>query len=390
MFTTFKGLVLAFCIAMQLVLGELLLPPATAWAINDASLPELQQKQQQINQYRSSVNQAKQQLEKQEKATRDRIGGLGQQIEATASQIEAQQNKLKTANEKLKQIEKELSLFQAKYDKQQTSTAARLRFLQRQSDTRGWVALMQSRSLEDLIDRQYQLKRVYGEDQKALVALKQAKDVIEAKKLETEAQKNQIALITQQLTTQKVSAQDQAQSESILANRLKSDRKALTAAEQQLAEESSRISQNIQQKLAANIAFPGAIFVPGSGQFLLPSDGPITSPFGWRVHPILGTSRLHNGVDFGAEYGSMIRAADNGVVIAAEWSGGYGNAVIIDHGNGITTLYGHTSEMYVTAGQVVQKGQPIAAVGSTGLSTGPHLHFEVRRQGEPTDPMAFL
>jgi murein DD-endopeptidase MepM/ murein hydrolase activator NlpD len=390
MFTVFKGLVLAFCIVMQLVLGDLLLLPATAWAMNDTSLPELQQKQQQINQYRSSVNQAKQQLEQQEKSARDRIGGLGKQIESTASQIAAQQIRLKTANEKLKQIEKELSVFQVKYEKQQTSTAARLRFLQRQNDAQGWVALMQSRSLEELMNRQYQLKRVYGEDQKALAALKQSKAVIEAKKLETEAQKNQIALITQQLTTQKVSAQDQAQSESILANRLKSDRQALTAAEQQLAEESSRISQNIQQKLAANIAFPGAIFVPGSGQFLLPSDGPVTSPFGWRVHPILGTSRLHNGVDFGAEYGSMIRAADNGVVIAAEWSGGYGNAVIVDHGNGITTLYAHTSEMYVTAGQVVQKGQPIAAVGSTGLSTGPHLHFEVRRQGEPVDPMPFL
>jgi murein DD-endopeptidase MepM/ murein hydrolase activator NlpD len=249
---------------------------------------------------------------------------------------------------------------------------------------------MQSRSLEELMDRQYQLKRVFTEDQKALISLKKAKDVIEAKKLEAETQKNQIALITQQLTIQKVSAQDQAQSESILVNRLKSDRQALTAAEQQLAEESSQISQNIQQKLAANIAFPGAIFTPGSGQFLLPSDGPITSSFGWRVHPILGTSRLHNGVDFGAEYGSVIRAADNGVVISAEWTGGYGNAVIIDHGNGLTTLYGHTSQMYVTVGQAVQKGQPIAAVGSTGFSTGPHLHFEVRRQGEPIDPMPFL
>jgi murein DD-endopeptidase MepM/ murein hydrolase activator NlpD len=241
-----------------------------------------------------------------------------------------------------------------------------------------------------LMDRQYQLKRVYSEDRKALIALKQAKAVIEAKKLQTETQKNQIALITQQLATQKASAEDRAQSESILVNRLKSDREALSAAEQQLAAESEKISKNIQQKLAANIAFPGTIFVPGSGQFILPADGPMTSPFGWRVHPILGTSRFHNGLDFGAEYGSLIKAADNGVVIAAEWSGGYGNAVIIDHGNGITTLYGHTSQMYVTVGQAVQKGQPIAAVGSTGFSTGPHLHFEVRRQGEPIDPMPFL
>jgi murein DD-endopeptidase MepM/ murein hydrolase activator NlpD len=389
MFTVFKGLVLIFCLVIQLIFGDLFLP-GTAWAANEGSVPELQQKQKNIDDYRSSVNQAKQKLEAQEKSARDRLGGLGQQIKATASQIESEQDKLKTATEKLKQIEKELSVYQAKYSKQQMSTAARLRFLQRQTNSQGWVALMQSRSLEDLMDRQYQLKRVYSEDQKALVALKQAKAVIEAKKVETETQKNHIALITQQLAIQKASAEDQAQSENILVNRLKSDREALSAAEQQLAAESDQITKNIQQKLAANIAFPGTIFVPGSGQFILPAEGPMTSPFGWRIHPISGDRRFHNGLDFGAEYGSLIKAADNGVVIAAEWTGGYGNAVIIDHGNGLTTLYGHTSQMYVTAGQVVRKGQPIAAVGSTGFSTGPHLHFEVRRQGEPIDPMPFL
>lgn len=389
MFTVFKGLVLIFCLVIELVFGDLFLP-GTAWAANEGSVPELQQKQKNIDDYRSSVNQAKQKLEQQEKSARDRLGGLGQQIKATASQIESEQDKLKTATEKLKQIEKELSVYQAKYKKQQMSTAARLRFLQRQTNSQGWVALMQSRSLEDLMDRQYQLKRVYSEDQKALVALKQAKAVIEAKKVATETQKNQIALITQQLAIQKASAEDQAQSENILVNRLKSDREALSAAEQQLAAESDQIAKNIQQKLAANIAFPGTIFVPGSGQFILPAEGPMTSPFGWRVHPISGDRRFHNGLDFGAEYGSLIKAADNGVVIAAEWTGGYGNAVIIDHGNGLTTLYGHTSQMYVTPGQAVRKGQPIAAVGSTGFSTGPHLHFEVRRQGEPIDPMPFL
>jgi murein DD-endopeptidase MepM/ murein hydrolase activator NlpD len=389
MFTVFKGLVLVCCLVLQLVLGDVFFL-GTAWAANEGSVPELQQKQKQIDQYRSSVNQAKQKLEQQEKSARDRLGGLSQQIKATASQIDAEQDKLKAATEKLKQIEKELSVYQTKYVKQQASTGARLRFLQRQNSAQGWVALMQSHSLEELMDRQYQLKQVYSEDRKALLRLKKAKATIEAKKLETETQKNQIALITQQLATQKASAEDRAQSENILVNRLKSDREALSAAEQQLADESNQIAKNIQQKLAANIAFPGTIFVPGSGQFILPAEGPMTSPFGWRVHPILGTSRFHNGLDFGAEYGSLIKAADNGVVISAEWTGGYGNAVIIDHGNGITTLYGHTSQMYVTVGQAVQKGQPIAAVGSTGFSTGPHLHFEVRRQGEPIDPMPFL
>jgi murein DD-endopeptidase MepM/ murein hydrolase activator NlpD len=86
----------------------------------------------------------------------------------------------------------------------------------------------------------------------------------------------------------------------------------------------------------------------------------------------------------------MIRAAYAGTVIMADWYGGYGNTVILDHGNGITTLYGHTEGVYVTEGQVVEKGEPIALVGSTGLSTGPHLHFEVRQDGEPTDPVAYL
>ncbi|WP_404789344.1 murein hydrolase activator EnvC family protein [Altericista sp. CCNU0014] len=389
MSNAFRVVILACCLSLQFMVGAQFFS-APAGAVDALSLPELQQKQQQIDRYRSSVNQAKQRIEQQEKSARDRISGLSQTIEATAAQIEAQQEKLKSAAEKLKLIEKELSTAQAQYGKQQTSTAARLRFLQRQNNARGWVALMQSRSLEELMDRQYQFKRVYDEDRKALVSLKKSKDAIEAQKLAAETQKNQIALLTQQLATQKASAEDQAQTESILVNRLKSDREALTAAEQQLAEESSRISQNIQQKLAANIAFPGAIFVPGSGQFLLPSDGPVTSIFGWRVHPILGTSRFHNGVDFGADYGSLIRAADNGVVISAEWMGGYGNTVIIDHGNGLTTLYGHASQIYVAAGQAVQKGQPVAAVGSTGLSTGPHLHFEVRNGGEPIDPMPFL
>lgn len=387
--TAFKFLVLLLCLTVQIGLGWLLFP-ATVLAVTDPSLPELQQKQQQINQYRTNVNQARQKIERQEQSVRDRLGNLQQQIDTTASAIDSQQEKLRTATGKLKVIEKELAIAQAKYGKQQTSTISRLRFLQRQGTAQGWTALLQSQSIEDLMDRQYQLKRVFEADRTVLLSLKQAKDVIEAKKLSIEAQKNQIALLTQQLMAQKSTIEDRAETEQILVNRLKNDRQALTAAEQQLAEESEKVSQDIQQRLSANIAFPGTVFVPGTGQMLLPSNGPITSAYGWRIHPILGTSKLHNGVDFGAEYGSTIRAADNGVVISAGSTGGYGEAVIIDHGNGLTTLYAHGSQLFVTVGQAVQRGQPIAAVGSTGFSTGPHLHFEVRRAGEPIDPMPFL
>lgn len=146
----------------------------------------------------------------------------------------------------------------------------------------------------------------------------------------------------------------------------------------------------IQRQVAAanKTILPNGIF--GTGQLTYPSEAEITSTFGWRIHPILGSSRFHSGLDFGADYGSAILAADNGVVIFAGWYGGYGYAVVINHGKGISTLYGHNSKLYVAEGQSVQRGEVIADAGSTGLSTGPHLHFEVRQDGEPVDPMNFL
>jgi murein DD-endopeptidase MepM/ murein hydrolase activator NlpD len=355
-----------------------------------AAITELQQKQQAINDYRSNVTRVREQLRNQEDAARDRLSTLQDQIGDTASKLETQETQLENATVELQRIEKDLAKAQVVYDKQQSSMAARLRFLQRQGSVRGWTALLQSRSFEELLDRRYQLKRVYASDKRSLVALKESKDKIEVKQLEVAAQKNRIALITEQLMTQKATYENRAQTEKTLVTRLNNDRQALEAAEQQLADESQRISQDIQQRLAARIAFPSTSFIPGTGRFIVPSEGPLTSSFGWRTHPILGTGRFHNGMDFGADQGSPIRAADNGVVIAAGWEGGYGNTVIIDHGNGLTTLYAHASELYVTVGQPVQRGQVVAAVGSTGFSTGPHLHFEVRQQGEPTDPIAYL
>ncbi|MDQ3980808.1 MAG: peptidoglycan DD-metalloendopeptidase family protein [Actinomycetota bacterium] len=130
---------------------------------------------------------------------------------------------------------------------------------------------------------------------------------------------------------------------------------------------------------------------PGAGGLVNPLPGaPITSPFGYRVHPIYGDARLHTGVDMGASSGTPIRAAGNGVVVIAEWYGGYGNATIIDHGNGLATLYGHQSSFGVSAGQRVTQGQVIGRVGCTGSCTGPHLHFEVRVDGTPVNPMNYI
>jgi murein DD-endopeptidase MepM/ murein hydrolase activator NlpD len=135
---------------------------------------------------------------------------------------------------------------------------------------------------------------------------------------------------------------------------------------------------------AAGIA--GGVVGGGSGAFSWPVTGTITSPFGWRSNPFGGGPEFHQGLDIAAPMGTTVTAAAAGTVIMAQWYGGYGNYILIDHGGGYSTGYGHLSAIYVASGQAVQRGQAIGAVGSTGQSTGPHLHFEVRIAGKPVDP----
>ena len=156
--------------------------------------------------------------------------------------------------------------------------------------------------------------------------------------------------------------------------------------ERQREEEARRASERRASGLAGEPVPSG-----GGGAMGWPASGPITSPFGYRADPYgSGASDFHPGIDIGAPYGSTITAAADGTVIFAGWYGGYGNAVIIDHGGGVSSLYGHCSQLLVSEHQSVQRGQAIAAVGSTGHSTGPHVHFEVRVNGSPVDPLSRL
>ncbi|MDA2978406.1 MAG: peptidoglycan DD-metalloendopeptidase family protein [Actinomycetota bacterium] len=125
------------------------------------------------------------------------------------------------------------------------------------------------------------------------------------------------------------------------------------------------------------------------GQLVRPVPGAVSSGFGNRVHPISGVVKMHNGVDMNASHGDSIVAAEDGVVILAGVKGGYGNTVMIDHGGGMVTLYAHQSAIGVTVGQTVTQGQTIGRIGSTGQSTGPHLHFEVRINGVPKNPVNY-
>lgn len=389
----FGCLSLAFCCILSIYLT--LIP---VHATSTGSIDNLRQQQQQMNQQRQSVVNDRDRLTNLQQEAQKHLTGLKQNLQTTDNYIQESESRLQLATQRLDQLETDLAVAQRSYQERQIATVARLRYLQRSPASVGWAVLLESENISDFFSRRHQLKLVYQADEQILVKLNQQAKLINQQKTDVEQQKNEIALIREQLLAQKSDYQTQAQSQSELIQRLNSDRLALEAAQNQLERESQNLEILIQQKVAEARATEEAqtktnsrtVIIRGTGVMAYPSDAATSSPFGWRIHPILGYRRFHAGLDFAASYGSTIRAADSGRVIFAGWYGGYGRAVIIDHGNGLTTLYGHTSELYVSEGQAVERGQAIAAVGSTGFSTGPHLHFEVRRNGTPVDPANYL
>ncbi len=353
---------------------------------------QVKQQQQQIEQERDRVKQLEQTAEKD-------LTGIRQTIQTTSAEIAANTTQLQTANDQLKALEGNLGKTEAVYQTQQASTVARLQVMQRQRGGSGWAVLLQSQSLNDFLDRKERLKRVFEADRKVLVRLKTETAKIAKQRNAVEQQKNQIAILTQQKLAQKSAQQQRETFQRQNITRLKTDKMALEAAMGILSQDSINLTELIrqraqiergQQRIISNGGSPAQVVVIGSGQVSFPLQAEITSEFGSRMHPILGYEKFHAGLDFGADYGEVIRAAAPGYVIFAGWYGGYGNTVIVDHGNDVTTLYAHSDGLYVEEGQAVQRGQPIALVGSTGLSTGPHLHFELRSNGEPVDPLPYM
>ena len=362
------------------------------------SIDSLKQQRQQIDKQRQNVKKEGDRLTNLQQEAEKRLTGLENNLKVTNSNIKDSEFRLQQATNLLQNLQADLATAEVSFQERQQATIARLRYLQRSPMRQGWAVLLQSHNFNDFLSRRRQLKLVYQADQKILATLTEQAQQIEEQKTQVEGKKNQIYLIRQQLLAQKANYQEQANLQSNLIQRLNSDRTALTAAENQLERESQSITTLIQRKIAEARAREAAakansrksIFVRGTGIFTYPSNAPLSSAFGWRRHPILGYRRFHSGLDFAASYGSIIRAADTGTVIFSGWYGGYGKAVIISHGKGISTLYGHSSNLHVSEGQTVKRGQAIASVGSTGLSTGPHLHFEVRKNGTPVNPANYL
>lgn len=256
-----------------------------------------------------------------------------------------------------------------------------------------------AKSFSDFANRLELLKRVIRSDYNLILEIQNQKAQIEAKEEQLEKDKARLDALAQEAQkAQSQIAAKKAEQQKVLDD-AKDNKAAAAQMEQDLIAESKRVHNLIQERLRQQEAARQAAsqsggeapsYTQGSGVLSWPCNGPITSPYGYRVHPIFGTTIYHSGIDIGVDYGTPIHSADSGTVIYAGWISGYGNAVIIDHGNGMQTLYGHNQSLNVSEGQSVSKGQVIAFAGSTGNSTGPHCHFEVQVNGSAVDPMGYL
>ena len=329
-------------------------------------------------------------------------------------QLHAIQIELDTATAELKQVQAD----RIRLDQDITKTEAELKAAQERLQSREKVfykrvrdiyingrlsyldVVVGSKDFSDFANRMEMLKRILQADMELINTIKTEREEIASKKAKLEADRAKV-LELEKVAQEKqtIINQKKAERQAVL-ERAMNDRDTADRAYNELMASSASITAMLQQRAAERAAAAaaasqgggggGATWVQGTGQLAAPVVAPITSDFGWRIHPIYGTRRLHAGTDFGVDEGTPVHAADGGVVVEAGWVSGYGYTVIIDHGNGMSTLYAHNSDVAVSPGQTVSKGQVVSYSGNTGGSTGPHLHFEVRINGEPTDPMGYL
>jgi len=257
-------------------------------------------------------------------------------------------------------------------------------------------ALLASRSFSEFVERWEDLRLLIAANQRTVRARKAAQARVAA--IEADLENTRMELQQQEQAQEEARSQlDSLADERRNLVELASMRRrsvasqvaqieSLSAAEE--AELESLIVEREREIEAERRAegIAGGVESGGGGMFSWPVTGTITSPFGWRSNPFGGAPEFHQGLDIAAPMGTTVTAAASGTVIMAQWYGGYGNYILIDHGGGYSPGYGHLSAIYVSNGQSIQRGQAIGAVGSTGQSTGPHLHFEVRIAGKPVDP----
>ncbi len=300
------------------------------------------------------------------------------EINETLARIEAKQEEIKKKEAEIKKKKEEI---QVRID----GLNARLKVMYKNGSIGFVDVLMGSNSISEFVSNVEMIQRIYENDVDLLKKLQEEQKKLEEEQKKLQEEKQNLQAIKDELEVQMQDLEYQKELQREKQAELDSQRQILEEKDAQLQADADALKARIKELQDSQRVYEGGTFT-----WPCPSSTYISDSFGWRIHPIYGYWKLHTGTDIAASSGADVVAAAAGKVIMADWYGGYGNCVMIDHGSGIVTLYGHLSGYNCYSGQEVSRGEVVAFVGSTGNSTGPHLHFEVRINGEYVDPMGYF
>lgn len=370
----------------------LLVIPVSASSLTDKK-NELSSTEQEIEDKETEIankQKAKAAIEEEMKAIdlqiveiQNNIKELGEQLDEKKAQISASEQKLEAAN--------------TKKDEQYDATKARMVQMYKNQKIGYIQVIFSSNSFWDAINRMEYISRISQKDNSILDEYQAQIQEIEIQKQKIEAEKNELDALQQAELVKNEELESVRDKKEEAMDRLATEEGKLRSEIENLQETSESLKAEINElikKLEAQQSASGSnsSVQYGGGTFTWPVPGfyGISSDYINRISPISGKPEFHSGIDIPASYGQDVVAAADGVIITSGWVNGYGNTIIISHGSGIVTLYGHNSSLVASNGQVVKKGQVVAKIGSTGWSTGNHCHFEVRVNGDHTNPWPYL
>ena len=363
------------------VAAAVMLTPFSAASTIDEWQNQLQNKNKQKEQIETELDQSKKDLEQ----VQAELNALEQKIYKAEGEIRSLTVELNETKEEIQKGLEELEQLKKDIEKQNDDLNARLRSMYKNGDVGMLSVVFGSSSMSDVMTNMDMVQRIYNADAELLASIQDQYDLVDAQNQKLEALKEQLEV--QQAAVEEKKAALEADRQEVAAKKkeVQANTDSLAKQYEAVKKEADAISETIKVLQSQNTQYIG-------GAMCWPSQAStrITSPFGWRYLSLLGGRNYHTGVDIGAAGGTNILAANSGKVIKAGWNNSYGYMVMVDHGGGIVTLYAHSSKLLVKTGDVVTRGQAIALIGSTGMSTGNPLHFEVRVNGKYQNPLNYI
>lgn len=363
-----------------------LLPLWSSWGFANAA----DDKRAELNEVQSQMQKMQDRKERARQKAEAASEGL-QEVQVSLRQLQSRTRELTGKRDAL---QGRINDNQAKLNKKKADVQQRLQvYRKRLRDIyiNGQInyldVLLGAKDFSDFSSRMYLLQKIISSDIALLEQLQKDEAEIKSRQDQLDAEMKEIKATQAELDAKTARAKRLKEQRSYMLYKAQEEQQQSQNEYDRLLAISENITAMLRDMESNGITSSGG---GGTGRFIWPCRGPITSYFGWRTHPVFGTTKYHSGMDIGVDYGTPILAADSGTVIYSGWLGGYGYAVMIDHGGGLVTLYGHNQSLNVYEGQYVTKGTCIAYAGSTGYSTGPHCHFEVRLHGEVTEPLNYL